>query len=142
MNNTLARINDSLYVMGREFGNMLGAAVQSRNFSVLAAPRLRFSSFIDSSKAKLQQMKDVYGSGPLRKSEIDLLEVETHMVNDDFSPFERLTSFATLQQINELFDKIKADSEIESEKMATFKREQRLYAKRNGFELKEERMPQ
>ena len=131
----MVQINDSLFYMGREFGNMIGDAVRSRNFACLAPARQRFEKFIDSSRQHLALMKDVDGSAQMRKSEIELLDVEKHMVRDDFGPFEHLTSFATLQQITGLFDKIKADAKSETDKMGNFKRAQREYAKRNGFKL-------
>jgi len=135
MNNTMAQINDSIFYMGKEFGNMIGDAVTSRNFSCLAAPRRRFEEFIDTSRQRLVLMKDVSGSAQLRKSEIEFLDVEKHMVKDDFIPFEHLTSFATLQEITGLFDKIREDAKVETDKMGNFKREQWAYAKRNGFKL-------
>ncbi len=135
VNNVMVQINDSLFYMGREFGNTVGNAVTSRNFSSLTPTRERFERFIDSSRQRLVTMKDVNGSERLRKSEIELLDVEKNMVVNDFTPFERLTSFATMQEVTSLFDKIKEDSKMETDKMGNFKREQKLYAKRNGFKL-------
>lgn len=135
MNNMMVQINDSLFYMGKEFGSIVSAAVNSRDFSKLTPSRQRFENFIDSNRNRLERMKDVDGSGPLRKAEIDLLDVEKHMVTNDFIPFEKLTSFTTFPEISGLFDKIKADSKAESDKMSNFKREQKMFAKRNGFKL-------
>lgn len=131
----MVQINDSLFLMGRDFGNKVGDAVTSRNFRSLAPVRQRFEDFIDSSSAHLSAMKDVYGSGSMRKTEIDLLGMEKKMVVNDFGAFERLSSFATMQEITGLFDKIKEESKAESDKRSNFIREQRIYAKRNGYEL-------
>ena len=136
-NNTIVAINDSLYLKGKEFGNLINTSFRTKDYSRLQYARLKFERFLDSGRKSINSLKNVGGSEALKSCEMELLGIENRMIEQDFKPFELLTPSATEIEVGALFETVKKDGQAEAEHMKKLNALQSAYASKNGFSLKE-----
>ncbi len=137
-NDKLTQVTDSLYARGQAWGLQFNQAYKSKDFKSLTSYRQGMVQFINANIARINAMKDVKNSKPLRMAMISFLRFELHMATDAFQPMEKFTPSSTNEEIKTAYDNLKALSGGEEPELAKVAAAQEAYAKENGFRIETE----
>ena len=134
-NDHIASITDSLYAMGKQWGDKFGEAYKTKNFGSLSPSRKALEKFIDARIAEVKNMKDVKNSKNLRMAMISFLTFEKSMAMTSFRDIELLKSTATDDEVQAKLAVLTTQSKTEAEELAKVSAAQQVYAKENGFSI-------
>ncbi len=137
LNNYLAEITDSLFMAGKEWGNAMVKAKESRNFSTLAATRRKLENFIERKRIYVVTMNDINGSEKLRLAMLDFLFIENKMIKDAFYVFEKFNSQTTDADIDKAIAFLQEKAKDEGAILDEVRKAQNTYATKNGFTIEE-----
>jgi len=134
-NDQLTGITDGLFSRGQEWGRRFNEAYKSKDFSSLRPYRESLEQFVTVNIAKVLAMKDVNNSKDLRMAIVGFLQFEKKMVNQAFTPLEKLSPSATAAEINLKLKELKEFSALENAELQKVNIAQETYAKSNGFRV-------
>ena len=134
-NNKLVSVNDSLFIMGQQWGKKFNEVKPVKEYSKLASARQQLESYITRKLAEVRSMKDVAGSKEFREGMIDFLLFERKLIEVGFKPIEKLTGSSTDAEVKTAIDGLIQASKDENTKLETFRKLQAAYAEKNGFKI-------
>jgi hypothetical protein len=134
-NDALVLVVDTLYEMGKGWGDRFVALRTSQKFSELAPYRARLEKYVDGKIVYLQNMKDVSNSKDLRMALIGFLQFERQMIKSGFMQFEKFGPNDPAADVDAAMDKLTEDSKKEGERLKQYAQLQEAYAKANGFTI-------
>ena len=136
-NQKLAKISETLNAKGVTLGTQLKTAMETKDFTSVAASCKDLHGYIDEKLAELKGMKDISGSENLRTSMIDFLGFEKELVSDAFDPFAKMDSNTTEEEMQTAVNNMLEKTKEESTYLMKVQTAQREYASKNGFKIEE-----
>lgn len=137
LNNELTTINDSLFYKGEAWGEEFKIAFNSGDYTLLPAARQEVQEYIETSIDKVADMKDVGGSQQLRTAELDYLQFERDVIIQKMKAFEEFSDTTNKERVSEAYTDLVNSSKEEQVKLNALHDAQKLYADKNGIELKQ-----
>lgn len=138
MNDLLVSVNDSLFIYGKQWGEIFADSYDSKNFEKLKPKRVAMLSYIERRKKELKNLKDIAGSEEFRKLMIEFLDFETTLITSTFMALEKVDKNTTEEALQAAIKKITDGSEKENEFLNKVRIVQTAYAAKNGFSIEEE----
>lgn len=139
-NDKLAALTDSLYNMGVEWGTAFqNIAASDKDYSKLAVYRKKIATFT-TRKIEEVRREPTAGKGAeeLKAAMLNFLTFEKSMVDNAFTPLEKLNGTSSQTEIDEAIQKLTAESEKETEALKRVNTAQENFGKQNGFSLEED----
>ena len=136
-NDYLVTITDTLYMYGKEWGDQFNVAHESKDFTSLSPMRIRIEEYAAKKFLDVTTMKDIKGSEKLRAAMLEFLAYEKLMINERFTPMEKLNSSSTDDDIQKHLDALATASKGEATALKKVNDAQKEYAKKNGFTIEE-----
>ncbi len=138
-NDKLAALTDSLYNMGVEWGTAFQQiAGGDKDYSKLAVYRKKIATF---TTRKIEEVRrgPTAGKGAeeLKAAMLNFLNFEKNMVDNAFTPLEKLNSTSSQAEIDAAIQKLTAESEKESEALKGVNTAQEKFGQQNGFSIEE-----
>lgn len=129
-------ITDSLHEKGMKWGQVLNECSQTQDCSVLKEARLEMMKLIERKIKEIKQMKDVgKGAGELRDAMIEFLVFENKLVEDAFTPFEKLVPTSSQTDYEVAIANLNAVVVEEEAFMKKLDAAQAAYGEKNGFTI-------
>ena len=91
LNDYIASITDTLYMLGQEWGTILAAGFQTKKFNDVIPVRQKMETFCYRKYYELSKMNPQYGSQGLIDAMKGFLDFEISMISSSFVAFEKLT---------------------------------------------------
>lgn len=136
---SMTAISATLQSKGKEFGTELQPAMQSNDYSKLAAISSSLDEFISGKLAELKSKKDFSGSEKFRTSMIDFLDFEKQMIQEAFVPFGKLNASSTEEEKQAVIQNLMKLTEGEGKYLLKVQEAQKEFAAKNGFRVEEKK---
>jgi hypothetical protein len=124
-------------VLGKAWAQQFIEAHKSRDYGSLRPYREKIEEYIVSEISAVEAMKDVKDSKALRMAMIAFLKYEKTMIEQAFTPLERLDKHTPKSEVAAYLDRIKTYSLQEAEEIQKVYVAQEAFAKSNGFRIEE-----
>lgn len=129
----IGRINDTLLVHAKHWGDELKIAINTLDFSQLEPARMRMQNYIDEKIEVMENVEHVGGSEALVNAELEYLNVERSIAADHFSTFEQFTDSVTMTELEDAYIAVEKGTEKEQEIIKRLHQLREEYAEKNDF---------
>lgn len=134
LSKTITTINDTVFYIGKIWGENVGQAVVTKDYTVVAAARVRQLNYLDGSLQTVANMHDVGGSEDLRNHELDFLKFEKQMFTN-VAAIERFNATTSDEEVLKSLSDLKLVSKRETDMLTNIQILQNAYVARNGLVL-------
>lgn len=134
LNDAFVKINDSLYYKGKNYGELLGAAIREKNFSGTADFRKNLAAYVDNEIDYVKNMKDVAGSETFRQKEIEYLQFEKQLVTS-YAVWDGFTATTSQDDIMKAYNDVISKVKTEEEMLNSVKQAQQEFGAKNGMPI-------
>lgn len=125
-------INDTVFYLGKMWGENVGAAVVTKDYSIVAAARMKQLNYLGGALETVTDMKDVGGSEDLRNHELDFLKFEIQMFSNVVS-IERFNESTSDEEVLKSLNDLKLVSKRETDMLTNIQILQQAYIARNSL---------
>ena len=127
---------DSLYLLASEWVNsFLGETYGDKQYHSLKPLRSHLEKFINAELGDYTKATDVAGSDKLKASVVSLLTFEKKLVEEAFTPFEKLSANSPDGAVEDCGQRLKKMCNEEAEYISKVNQERRTYAMNNHVSL-------
>lgn len=136
-NDQMADITDSLYTMGKLWGEKFNEIYKGDNdYSKLATARKNLSAYILRTSERIKKQPAVGKGGEgLKSAVVSFLAFENKMIETAFMKMEKLTPSSTQQEIEAAFNNLTTEASKEAEVLKLVNAAQEAYGEQNGFTI-------
>lgn len=125
-------INDTVFYLGKTWGENVGQAVVTKDYTVIAATRQKELDYVNKALETVATLPDVGGSEDLKNHELEFLQFEKQMFTN-VAAIERFDETTSDEEILKTLDDLKLVAKHETDLLTNIQILQRAYAARNGL---------
>ncbi len=135
-NDSLVSANSVLTGKAKVWGDSIGQANVTKDYSHLAALRIDMEQFIDVKLGEIMKLKPVGRDGEtFKQEELNFLKVEKKVIHEGFGPFENINMNSTQEEIDQAIQKLQDVVKEEDAALQSLEKVQKEYAKKNRIKL-------
>ena len=133
LDRNVSAINDSMFVLEKQWSKTMAYAISSGNYSKLKPSRTKFEIFLKYASQTVSALQDTDGSQAYKAAELELISCESDNAKKTFPAFEKLRVNTPMIEVTTCLDNLKYASNIEKNKIDLMKTARSAYQEKNGF---------
>ena len=128
---------DSMRTHGQKLGAQIGLAVNTRDFSIVEPARKDVDTYLDSCKARVQQIKDFEGMAAFKTALLTYIDAQKTASDKLSAPFEKFNEKTPAAEINAAIKKIKENPQTEGQKaLEALNEAMKKFAAQNNIQVR------
>ena len=136
-NNKIANISKVNQDKWKEVGEEISAAKESHEFSKLTTLTNNLIDFLDKKIAEVNAMENPLGSEELKNATIKFLRFEKSTADEALIPYTKMNKETSSEEFQSATQALLEAAKNEEPYLLKLQDAQRAFAKKNGFEIKE-----